>query len=105
MPNGRGTIDCHNCQHHYFVPDSRIATRQHAMCRRWSIELPRMEYGEYNLLCREHQQEGFAPSLADGAIGSVGSAVAEALQPHALYAVFYNSMNDPSQYIVVRRLE
>ncbi|CAN5488516.1 hypothetical protein BH09PLA1_BH09PLA1_02250 [soil metagenome] len=105
MPNGRGTVDCHNCRHHNFVPDPKIAPRQHAMCRRWCIELPRMEYGEYNLLCREHQPEGFAPSMADGALGSVGPAVAAVLKPRVLYAVFYNVMNDPSQYIEVQRLE
>jgi len=64
-----------------------------------------MEYGEYNLLCREHRVEGFTPSMADGALGTVGPVVAAALRPRVLYAVFYNVMNDPSQYVEVRRLE
>jgi hypothetical protein len=105
MANGRGTIDCHNCKYHYFEPDPKIAPPQRAMCRRWCIELPRMQYGEYNLLCREHQKEGFAPSMSNGALGSVGPAVAQALRPRVLYAVFYNVMHDPAQYKTVRYLK
>lgn len=100
MPNGRGTIDCHSCRHHYFVTDAEIAPRQHAMCRLWGVELPRMEFGQYNLLCREHQSEGMPPSVA-----LMPPAVANSLQPGVLYAVFYNAMNNPSAYALVRRLD
>jgi hypothetical protein len=96
MPNGRGTPDCHNCKHHHFAAEPNADGCYQAICRYYSIELPRglkpedrllhPHIGSLNLFCTRH--EASEPEHA----APLPEALRMNCQDDILYAIFYNDI-------------
>ena len=94
MANGKGTVDCFECEHHFFKPGV------HDMfCSRWKLRLYRGRYGSLNMLCRDYR--------ATKSDGPVLGALAPFMEPAILYAIPYPAAgwHDHTQLRVVRNMK
>ena len=97
MANGKGTMDCLECEHSFFRREPLDSCAAPMMCSLWNAMIPHWRYRAENLFCSKFERKkhpgsplrDFIPDMKEG----------------KLYAACYNEISIPSTWIEVYDLQ